>query len=165
MPMSSYLRRLRALMGHELLLLPAVTALVFDARGDVLVVRHALDGLWGSPGGSVEPDESPDEAVAREVLEETGLEVEPVALRGVFGGPDLRVRYPNGDETQYVTAVFECEVRGGALAVDGDEVLEARFVAPARVTELPLSPWAGLFFLELVHERGRTHLVRPGSRK
>ena len=165
MPMSSYLRRVRALVGHELLVLPAVTALVFDPRGDLLVVRHRSDGLWGSPGGSVEPDESPVDAVAREVLEETGLVVEPVVLRGVFGGPELRVRYPNGDETQYVTAVFECELRGGALEVDGDEVLEARFVAPAALTELALSPWAGLFFVGLARERGRTHLIRPGSQK
>ena len=156
--MSTYLRALRARVGNELLVLPAVTALVFDARGDLLVVRHAADGVWGAPGGAVEPEEAPHDAVVREVREETGLGVEPVALRGVFGGPELRVRYPNGDETSYVTSVFECAIRRGALRVDGEEVLEARFVAPEALAELPLSRWARALLPELARSRGVTHL-------
>lgn len=165
MPMSPYLRRLRARVGHELLVLPAVTGLVFDAAGDVLLVRQAENGDWAPPGGAIEPDESPHDAVVREVREETGLVVEPIALRGVFGGPELRVRYPNGDETAYVTAIFECEPRGGALAPDGDEVLEARFVAPAALATVTLSGWARVLLPPLVLERTRTHLSRPRSAK
>lgn len=165
--MSSHLRRVRELVGHELLLLPGVTGLVFDRAGDVLLVKHAANGEWAAPGGAIEPDEQPFEAVVREVREETGLDVEPVALRGVFGGPELRVRYPNGDETQYVTAIFECEVRGGALAAggDGDEVLEARFVAPGDLAAMSLTRWARELLPELVRERARSHLKRPGSGK
>lgn len=44
MPMSSHLRRLRERVGHELLVLPAVTGLVFDASGDVLLVKQAENG-------------------------------------------------------------------------------------------------------------------------
>lgn len=103
----------------------------------------------------------PYDAVVREIREETGLEVEPIALRGVFGGPELRVRYPNGDETSYVTAVFECALRGGALACDGDEVLEARFAAPSALADFPLARWARALLPQLVRERARTHLARP----
>jgi 8-oxo-dGTP pyrophosphatase MutT (NUDIX family) len=160
MPMSPYLRRLRARVGHELLVLPGVTGLVFDAAGDVLLAKHASNGDWAPPGGAIEPDESPYDAVVREVREETGLVVEPIALRGVFGGPELRVRYPNGDETAYVTAIFECAQRGGALAPDGDEILEVRFVAPGALASFPLTRWARALLPPLVAERGRTHLGR-----
>jgi ADP-ribose pyrophosphatase YjhB (NUDIX family) len=160
--MSSYLRRLRERVGHDLLVLPAVTGLVFDPKGDVLLVKQADTGEWAAPGGAVEPDEQPRDAVVREILEETGLHVEPVALRGVFGGPDLRVRYPNGDETSYVTAIFECEVRGGTLRGDGDEVLDARFVSPRALAEIELARWARRLLPELVRERGRTRLGSPG---
>ena len=161
MPMSTYVRRLRERVGHELLVLPAVTGLVFHSSGDVLLVRQADAGAWAPPGGAIEPDEEPCDAVAREVFEETGLRVEPIALRGVFGGPDLRVRYPNGDETAYVTAVFECAVRGGALLADSDEVLEVRLVAPPEIARLELAPWARRLLPALVRERARTHLARP----
>ncbi|MFI5316258.1 MAG: NUDIX domain-containing protein [Myxococcota bacterium] len=161
MPMSTYVRRLRERVGHELLLLPAVTGLVFDASGAVLLVKQADTGEWAAPGGAIEPDEEPHDAVVREVFEETGLRVEPIALRGVFGGPDLRVRYPNGDETAYVTAIFECAVRGGALRADRDEVLEARFVAAREVARLALAPWARRLLPELLRERGRTRLAPP----
>ena len=94
----------------------------------------------------------------REVWEETGLWVEPIALRGVFGGDPMRVRYPNGDEVEYVSAMFECAVRGGALRADGVEVREARFFAPSETESLPLARWAGLLLPRLLRERGRTVL-------
>lgn len=47
---------------------------------------------WGAPCGAVEPEERPCDAVVWEVRAETGLEVQPVALRGVFAGPDLCIR-------------------------------------------------------------------------
>ena len=161
MPMSSYLRALRERVGNHLLVLPSVSALIFDERGDVLLARHADGGVWATPGGAVEPEEQPYEAVIREVREETSLVVEPIALRGVFGGPDLRVRYPNGDETSYVTAIFECRVTGGTLRVDDVEILEARFVPPAEVMSLSLAPFARSLLPTLLAQRGATHLAWP----
>jgi 8-oxo-dGTP pyrophosphatase MutT (NUDIX family) len=69
----------------------------------------------------IDPDEAPQDAVVREVWEETGLRVEPTRLCGVFGGPEFRVTYENGDESHYVMAVFECRRIGGDAATDGDE--------------------------------------------
>jgi 8-oxo-dGTP pyrophosphatase MutT (NUDIX family) len=160
MPMSPYLRHLRALVGHELLVLPAVTGLVFDAAGDVLLVKQAENGEWAAPGGAIEPDEAPYDAVIREIREETGLDVLPITLRGVFGGPELRVTYPNGDQTSYVTAIFECELRGGTLRCDGEEVTEARFVSPSALADVPLAHWARVLLPDLLLERARTRLTR-----
>ena len=79
-----YLRAVRAKVGHDFLLATAATGLVFDDAGRVLLARHANAGLWLAPGGAIDPDESPVDAVVREVFEETGLHVEPVNLLGVF---------------------------------------------------------------------------------
>lgn len=74
--MSPYLKRIRSLVGNELLLLPSVTVLVFDDEGRVLLARHSGTGRWVAPGGMVEPDECPSQAALRETREETGCEVE-----------------------------------------------------------------------------------------
>jgi 8-oxo-dGTP pyrophosphatase MutT (NUDIX family) len=73
MPMSEYLRRLRDKIGNELLVMPAVAVMVVDADRRLLLVRDAGTGLWATPGGAVDPDESPADAAVREMWEETGL--------------------------------------------------------------------------------------------
>jgi len=158
MPISDYLRGVRARIGHDYLLACAATGLVFDDGGRVLLARHTNGGVWVAPGGAIDPDESPADAVVREVWEETGLHVAPAALLGVFGGPSFRVRYANGDETGYVMAVFECRVLGGSPAPDGEEVLELRWVAADELPRLALSRWACELLPVLVANRGRTVL-------
>jgi 8-oxo-dGTP pyrophosphatase MutT (NUDIX family) len=164
MPISDYLRAVRAKVGHDFLLATAATGLVFDDAGRVLLARHSNAGLWVAPGGAIDPDESPVDAVVREVFEETGLHVEPVNLMGVFGGPSFRVRYANGDETGYVMVVFECRVLGGTLVPDGEEILELRWVAPDEIGSLPSSRWASELLPALVASRGRTLLPPVGWR-
>lgn len=154
MPMSDHLRAVRAKVGHDLLVMPSVTGLVFDDRGRLLVARHSNAGLWVAPGGAVDPDESAVDAVVREVWEETGLHVEPVSLAGVFSGPDFRVLYRNGDETTYVMTCFECRVLGGTPKPDGEEILELRYVDAAELAQLPLSRWARGLLPELMARRG-----------
>ncbi len=142
MPMSDYFRGVREKVGNHLLVMPSVTGLVFDAAGRVLLARHSNGNVWVAPGGAVEPDESPTDAIVREFWEETGLLVAPVALRGVFGGPEFRVRYENGDETSYVMAVFECQVLAGTPRADGVETLETRYVGVEDLPGLALARWA-----------------------
>ena len=89
----------------------------------------------------MEPDETPADAVVREVQEETGLVVRPDRILGVFGGPGFVVRYSNGDETQYVMIVFDCTVVGGRLRSETDETIEARFVAADEFDRMEGSPW------------------------
>ena len=153
--MSSYVRRVRATMGNEFLLMPSVTALVFDEQRRVLLVRPSTrDTVWVAPGGAVDPDEQPQDAVVREVWEETGLLVEPTELRGVFGGPEYRVWYANGDEVGYIMAVFECRATGGSLKADGEEIVEARYFSADELGSITLSRWARIIVPHMTATRG-----------
>src|SRR5215468_8681761 len=127
MPMSAHIRRLREVVGPELLMLPGVAAVIRDAEGRVLVHERHDDGAWSLPAGAIEPGETPASAVVREAREETGLEVRPDRILGVFGWPRLRHRYPNGDLVEYLVVVFRCEILGGALEARDGEATDFRW--------------------------------------
>jgi 8-oxo-dGTP diphosphatase len=141
MPMSEYLRALRAKLGNDLLLMPSVTVIARDDEARVLLVRHVDTGQWVAPGGAVEPGERPDEAARREMREETGLEVELDGIVGVFGGPEFEVRYENGDRCAYVMAVYEARITGGSPRPDGEETVAFRWVPEAEWPHLDMAPW------------------------
>lgn len=146
MPISDYLRELRAAVGPRLLLLPAVAAVVRDAGERVLLVRDVQGGRWSLPAGGVEPGEAPEAAVVREVAEETGLEVTAARLVGAVGGAPFRVRYPNGDLVEYTVCVFACDVRPGEpRAVDG-EAAAFRWVPADAVTDWLDLPYPATLF-------------------
>lgn len=154
MAISEYLRRLRAKIGTDLLIVPSVTGVVFDAAGRMLLVRHADRGIWVLPGGAIDPGETPADALVRELWEETGLHVEPAALLGVFSGPDFLVRYRNGDEVIYLMTVFECRVAGGHPRPDGEETLEVRYFSQDEAKQVELPPWARVIMPRLFARTG-----------
>jgi 8-oxo-dGTP pyrophosphatase MutT (NUDIX family) len=119
--MSPYLARLRAHVGHDLLLAPSVAVLARDDEGRVLMVLNRDTGLWQTIGGMLEPDESPQEAACREAYEEAGVTVELRGILTVVAGPRFRVTYPNGDQMAYVATVFDAVVVGGEPRPDGEE--------------------------------------------
>ncbi|HEX4205498.1 MAG TPA: NUDIX hydrolase N-terminal domain-containing protein [Ktedonobacteraceae bacterium] len=63
---------------------PTGDGAVIDDAGRILLIRRADNGLWAMPGGGLEVGETPAQGVVREVIEESGVSCEPVALVGVF---------------------------------------------------------------------------------
>lgn len=63
---------------------PCGDAAVFNQRGEILLIQRKDDQLWAMPGGAFEVGETPAEGACREAWEETGVEVEPLALVGVY---------------------------------------------------------------------------------
>jgi ADP-ribose pyrophosphatase YjhB (NUDIX family) len=137
---SSHLARLRAVIGHELILVPSVSVIVFDDQGRLLLVRHAGDrDGWAVPGGAVDIGESPARAAVREIREETGLRIGLLRLLEVLGGADYEVTYPNGDRVAYVTAVYQAAVAGGAPVPDHDEISELDWFSPPQLAGVDLN--------------------------
>jgi 8-oxo-dGTP diphosphatase len=110
-----------------------VGAVVLDGDRVLLVKRGhpPLNGEWSLPGGTLELGETLEAAVAREVLEETGLEVSVgqvvEVLDRVDRAPDGRIEY------HFVIVDYACTVRGGSI-VSGSDAEDARWVP---IRELP----------------------------
>ena len=118
---------------------PTIAAICVDDRGRVLLTRRAAEpklGAWDLPGGFVEEDEHPLDALRRELREETGLEVEPLEFLGIWMD-----RY-GGDSTAQATLnlFWRARVSGGDPRA-ADDVSELRWFTP---DELP--PRAELAF-------------------
>ncbi|HEY6995953.1 MAG TPA: NUDIX hydrolase [Xanthobacteraceae bacterium] len=118
--------------------LAASAAIVRD--GKVLVVRRArapAHGLFTLPGGVVEIGETLTEAVAREVREETGMAIEPVALAGfretIVRDADSRV------ERHFIILCFASRWRAGEPVLN-EELSEAHWLDPAELAGLPTTP-------------------------
>jgi ADP-ribose pyrophosphatase YjhB (NUDIX family) len=107
---------------------PAVSALVVNDDGRVLLARRAFEpdaGLWDTPGGFLEEGEDPRAGIRRELLEETGLEVEPASFLGVYMDT-----YGEGPAVASVlNLVWEARIVSGEMA-PADDVSELRWFAP-----------------------------------
>jgi 8-oxo-dGTP diphosphatase len=83
----------------------SVAGIVVDDEGRALLVRRRENGLWEPPGGILEQGETVYDGLRREVREETGLEVEPGPLTGVYQNMRMHV----------IALAFRCTATGGQL--------------------------------------------------
>jgi ADP-ribose pyrophosphatase YjhB (NUDIX family) len=137
MPMSPYIARLRSFVGNELLQLPTVATICRDDQHRVLLVRQADSGRWSTPGGAIEPGESPADAAIRETKEETGLDIALEGLRTALGGPEYLTTYSNGDVISFVAVVYDATVIGGEATPDGEETNAVGWFSIKELDELP----------------------------
>lgn len=137
--MSPYYRALREKIGHDLILYPAAGAVIPDSEGRILLQEKTEEEGWFIPGGAIEPGEHPEEAVVREVEEETGLIVQPVTIVHVVGGKDFRYQYPNGDWVEITGPVYRCEVIGRSNQPLDPETKSLRYFSREELPEMTMS--------------------------
>ena len=110
---------------------PTAGAIVEDGAGRILLARRGVEpfrGMWDIPGGYLEEGEHPLDGVRRELLEETGLVIEPVRFLGAFMDT-----YGDSPDANATLNLFWT-----ARAVDGepvaaDDVAELRWFAAAEI--------------------------------
>jgi ADP-ribose pyrophosphatase YjhB (NUDIX family) len=138
-----------------------VGAVVVDRAGRVLLVRRGRPpsvGSWTLPGGRIEPGETPEAAVLREVLEETGVAARVVCSLGVVAVAREGFSY----------AIHEhllVPVASHATPVAGDDAAEARWVAPDDLAALGVRTDAvGVIDAGLTEASARGYLAPGPSR-
>lgn len=144
MPISQYIKGVRAKIGSDLLLLPGVTAVVINECEKILLQLRRDINTWAPPSGGVEPSESVAGCAIREVLEETGIDVLPEAIVAVLSGEAYNRTYPNGDRMATVTTVFRCRpLNSKTPRVNDDESKDIRYFPGDALPEnmLPRHRW------------------------
>jgi ADP-ribose pyrophosphatase YjhB (NUDIX family) len=118
-------------------LVPAASAIVTDSDGRILLHRRRDNHMWALPGGVLELGESLGDCVVREVREETGLDVEPVGIVGIYSDPKHVFAYDDGEVRQEFSICFECRIVSGVLAAS-KESFEVEFFGSDAVEQLPM---------------------------
>jgi 8-oxo-dGTP pyrophosphatase MutT (NUDIX family) len=125
-------------IAKEAVIRPSAAAVIFDETGEkVLITQRTDNSRWCLPGGGMDSGESVEEACVREVMEETGLEVQVSRLIGIYSSPDSMIIYADGNKIQGFTAVFEAKITGGKLGLS-NETLDAGFYSLDDMKEIDL---------------------------
>jgi 8-oxo-dGTP diphosphatase len=159
MAISPYLRELRRRVGHELLMLPSVSAVVLNDAGELLLGQRRDNGRWALIAGIIDPGEQPADAIVREIHEETGVQVVVERITGVALHP---VTYPNGDVCQYLNIWFRCRAVGGQTRVNDDESLAVGWFDAGALPEL--DPLVRLRIEAALGDDDAAWFLRPGER-
>ncbi|WP_280396896.1 NUDIX hydrolase [Nocardia carnea] len=117
----------------------AVSALVQDDQGRILLIRRSDNGKYSVPGGGLEAGETVAQAVVREVREETGIDVDVTELVGVFSNPEHVIAYDDGEVRQEFSICFRARPVGGSLRTS-DESTEVEWVMPAELPDRDIHP-------------------------
>ncbi|MGW7350018.1 NUDIX hydrolase [Streptomyces sp. NPDC054784] len=104
----------------------SVAGVIVDEHGRALLIQRRDNGRWEPPGGVLEPGETIPEALAREVLEETGIKIaDDAVLTGAYKNMTGLI----------VSLVFRCAAADGSPTT-GEETYALRWATRAEVSEL-----------------------------
>jgi ADP-ribose pyrophosphatase YjhB (NUDIX family) len=120
-------------------LVPAVTAVVQDQAGRVLMIRRTDNDLYALPGGAQDLGETPAQAAVRETKEETGLDVEATGVVGIYSDPAHVIAYDDGEVRQEFSICFRARHVGGE-ARTSSESKEVLWIDPADLDDLNVHP-------------------------
>ena len=136
---------------------PAASAVITDEQGRVLLGKRTDNTLWTIPGGTMKPGETIAETAIREVMEETGIEVEVLALIGIYSNPNHVVEYSDGEVRQQFSVCFACRRVGGELATS-DETSEVGYFSPDELEDMEIHPSIRLRIQHSLKDRSEPYL-------
>ncbi|QFZ16592.1 NUDIX hydrolase [Saccharothrix syringae] len=117
----------------------AVTAFVQDDQGRLLMIRRTDNDLYSIPGGAQDVGETIGHTVIREVKEETGIDVDPTDIIGVYSDPAHVIAYTDGEVRQQFSICFRATPTGGELRTS-NESSEVHWVAREDLDALNIHP-------------------------
>ena len=121
-----YIEDMRNLVGNHPLILIGSHAIILNEKNEILLQLRTDFNQWGIIGG-LEYNETLEDALKREVYEETGLIIKNPELFRTYSGRDFFQIYPNGNQVHGVLVVYICREFQGELVCDHTESKELRF--------------------------------------
>ncbi len=107
--------------GKKLLVMPGISGFIRNEKNEVLFGLRTDTKSWGYIGGYMEPGDSAETTLAREVMEETGLLVTHAEMVGVMTNPKTTyIKYPNGHEVQCPGFLFDVRASGDVRVGDNE---------------------------------------------
>lgn len=127
----------------------AVGGITENENGEILLVKMEHNG-WGFPGGQVEVGENLIEALQREIVEESGIEVEVLELIGVYSNVGVN-KWHDGitDIPTKLIMDYRCKVIGGVLCIS-EETSETAWISKEKVLDM--------LYLPVFRERFKNYL-------
>lgn len=118
-----YIKTMRKKIGNDKLLTIGCGAIIENSLGQILLLKRDDYDEWGIPGGMLELGETFEEAVKREVLEETNLQLHCISLFGLYSGTAGYAQYANGDKVFSVQMIFlATDFTGDSKLGEGQEL-------------------------------------------
>ena len=109
-----YISDIRKYVGHSPIMVTAAMCIIYDTeKRELLFEKRTDNGMWCVPGGALELGETLEQALQREVKEETSLDISDPVLFDVKAG--VHMVYPNKDEVYYTDVVYEVNKYSGQL--------------------------------------------------
>jgi 8-oxo-dGTP diphosphatase len=109
----------------------SVSGIITDDHGRALLIQRRDNRHWKPPGGVLELGETIADGLRREIREETGLDIEPDALTGIYKNMARGI----------IALVFRCKITGGQLTAN-DEVTAFRWADQAAIRQLTTEAYA-----------------------
>jgi len=126
-----YISEIRKYVGHNPIMVTAAMCIIYDKEKGILFEKRSDNGMWCVPGGAIELGETLEQALVREVKEETSLDIFNPKLFDVVA--NVHMIYPNKDEVYYTDIVYIVNEYAGTLKYD-EESVELRWF---KFDELP----------------------------
>ncbi len=159
MSTENYISEIRKKLGRAPFIHPAARIIIENDQQEILFITRIDNGKIGLPAGGLEWNETIEECIRREVLEETGLEVLELEVIGISSDPQNEsVAYPNGDKIQYFTIEFYCNKWKGILRADQVETKAVAFQSPDFKNQLPENERSTFESLEYFRKSGKVRL-------
>ena len=130
-----YISYMRRMIGNKPMFMIGSGTLIFNTRGELLLIKRTDNKVWGIPGGSCELGETLEDTAVREAYEETGLKIKKPELFNVFSGENMHHIYPNGDEVYMVVCIFTATDYSGEISADEVESSDVRFFKLKKLPE------------------------------
>ncbi|WP_102344783.1 NUDIX hydrolase [Bacillus sp. Marseille-P3661] len=122
-----YIEEIRQKVGQLPLILNSSGIIIKNDNNEILLQYRKDTHNWGLPGGYMEPGETYEETIIRELKEEMGIKVGTLSLLKIFSGREFFHKYPNGDQVYSVMAIYVANEIIGELKADQNEISEIKF--------------------------------------